>query len=55
MATRMRAVLIKNEKGPIENLYLGSVPKPTPQTGEVLVKVGFIDVLAILSSLKINV
>ncbi|KAG5640588.1 hypothetical protein DXG03_008003, partial [Asterophora parasitica] len=34
----MRAVLIKNEKGPIENLYIGEAPTPKPRAGEVLVK-----------------
>jgi NADPH:quinone reductase-like Zn-dependent oxidoreductase len=34
----MRAVLIKDEKGPVENLYIGEVPKPTLGKGEVLVK-----------------
>ena len=34
----MRAVLIKDEKGPVENLYIGEVPKPTIGKGEVLVK-----------------
>lgn len=35
----MRAVLIKNDKGPVENLYIGDAPTPEPQSGEVLVKV----------------
>ena len=34
----MRAVLIKDEKGPVENLYIGEAPKPTLGKGEVLVK-----------------
>lgn len=34
----MRAVLIKDGKGPIENLYIGEAPKPKPQGGQVLVK-----------------
>ena len=38
MAT-MRAVLIKDGKGPIENLYIGEIERPTPAHGEVLVKV----------------
>jgi hypothetical protein len=39
----MRAILIKDGKGPVENLYIGEAPKPTPKSGEVLVKVeGFI-------------
>ncbi len=36
----MRCVLIKDGKGPVENLYLGEEPTPTPKKGEVLVKVG---------------
>jgi len=35
----MRAVLIKDEKGPVENLYIGEAPKPTLGKGEVLVKI----------------
>ncbi|KAF8073527.1 hypothetical protein FPV67DRAFT_1559933 [Lyophyllum atratum] len=35
----MRAILVKDEKGPVENLYLGEVPTPTPGKGEVLVKI----------------
>ena len=34
----MRAVLIKDGKGPVENLYIGDAPKPTLGKGEVLVK-----------------
>ncbi|KAF5382680.1 hypothetical protein D9615_003056 [Tricholomella constricta] len=34
----MRAILIKDGKGPIENLYLGEAPTPTPRSGEVLIK-----------------
>ncbi|EMD39659.1 hypothetical protein CERSUDRAFT_111964 [Gelatoporia subvermispora B] len=37
--TQMRAVLIKDEKGPVENLYLGETEKPSPKPDEVLVKV----------------
>ncbi|OCH90446.1 quinone oxidoreductase [Obba rivulosa] len=37
--SQMRAVLIKDEKGPVENLYIGEVEKPSPNPGEVLVKV----------------
>ena len=36
---QMRAILIKNDKGPVENLYLGEAPKPEPRLGEVVVKV----------------
>lgn len=35
----MRAILIKDDKGPVENLYLGEVPKPEIRSDEVLVKV----------------
>ena len=35
----MRAVLIKDGKGPIENLYIGETGKPTIKADEVLVKV----------------
>ena len=34
----MRAVLIKDEKGPVENLYIGDAPTPILGKGEVLVK-----------------
>jgi len=35
----MRAVLIKDGKGPIENLYIGETEKPTPSAGQVLIKI----------------
>ncbi|KAF8817144.1 quinone oxidoreductase putative [Phlegmacium glaucopus] len=35
----MRAVLIKDGKGPVENLYIGEAPKPVLRKGEVLVKI----------------
>jgi len=35
----MRAVLIRDDKGPIENLYFGDVPKPKPGVGQVVVKI----------------
>ena len=38
----MRAVLIKDEKGPVENLYIGEAPNPILGKGEVLVKESFI-------------
>lgn len=34
----MRAVLIKDGKGPVENLFIGEAPKPKPGAGQVLVK-----------------
>jgi NADPH:quinone reductase-like Zn-dependent oxidoreductase len=36
----MRAVLIKDGKGPAENLYIGEADKPSADNGEVLVQVG---------------
>jgi hypothetical protein len=35
---KMRAVLVKDGKGPVENLYIGEAPKATLGKGEVLVK-----------------
>ncbi|KAI0698087.1 quinone oxidoreductase [Cytidiella melzeri] len=35
----MRAVIVKDGKGPIENLYVGEIEKPSPRQGEVLVKI----------------
>ena len=35
----MRAILVKDGKGPVENLYLGETETPTPGPGKVLVKV----------------
>lgn len=35
----MRAVCIKDGKGPAENLYIGEVERPVPRRGEVLVKI----------------
>ncbi|KAI0048217.1 quinone oxidoreductase putative [Auriscalpium vulgare] len=40
MAT-MRAVLIKDGKGPAENLFIGDAPKPVPQDDQVVVKIKF--------------
>ncbi|PIL35168.1 hypothetical protein GSI_02957 [Ganoderma sinense ZZ0214-1] len=37
----MRAILVKDGKGPIENLYIGEAEKPVPGPGQVLVKVKF--------------
>lgn len=39
MSETMRAVLVKDGKGPVENLYLGEAPKPAPKPNQVLVKV----------------
>ncbi|GMK57873.1 hypothetical protein CspeluHIS016_0407070 [Cutaneotrichosporon spelunceum] len=36
----MRCVLIKDGKGPVDNLYIGEEPTPSPKKDEVLVKVG---------------
>jgi hypothetical protein len=35
----MRAILIKDGKGPIENLYIGETATPAVKSREVLVKV----------------
>ncbi|KIK69975.1 hypothetical protein GYMLUDRAFT_34377 [Collybiopsis luxurians FD-317 M1] len=35
----MRAILVKDGKGPIENLYLGEAAEPDLQPGQVLVKI----------------
>ena len=35
----MRAVLIKDGKGPVENLYLGEEATPEPEEGQVQVQV----------------
>lgn len=37
--TNMRAVIVKDGKGPIENLYIGEIEKPSPRKHEVLVEV----------------
>jgi hypothetical protein len=36
---KMRAILIKDGKGPIENLYIGETATPVVKSKEVLVKV----------------
>jgi NADPH:quinone reductase-like Zn-dependent oxidoreductase len=38
----MRAVLIKDGKGPVENLYLGEEATPEPEEGQVQVQVSSI-------------
>ncbi|KAG6816994.1 hypothetical protein H0H87_000889 [Tephrocybe sp. NHM501043] len=35
----MRAILIKDGKGPVDNLHLGEAPTPSPGPGQVLVKI----------------
>ncbi|KAF9562641.1 quinone oxidoreductase putative [Agrocybe pediades] len=35
----MRAVLVKDGKGPAENLYIGEAPTPSPEDTQVLVKI----------------
>ena len=35
----MKCILIKDGKGPAENLYLGEEETPSPKNGEVLVKI----------------
>lgn len=37
--SKMKAILIKDGKGPAENLYLGEEATPEPKKGEVQVKV----------------
>ncbi|KAJ3531794.1 hypothetical protein NM688_g7523 [Phlebia brevispora] len=39
MAPSMRAVIVKDGKGPLENLYIGEIERPSPRHGEVLVKI----------------
>jgi hypothetical protein len=39
---RMKCILIKDGKGPAENLYLGEEPVPQAKEGEVLVKVSYL-------------
>jgi hypothetical protein len=36
---KMRAILIKDGKGPVENLYIGETATPVVKSQEVLVKV----------------
>jgi hypothetical protein len=40
--SKMRAVLIKDGKGPVENLYLGEEATPEPEEGQVQVQVSLI-------------
>lgn len=35
----MKCILIKDGKGPVENLYIGEEATPEPKQGEILVKV----------------
>ena len=39
LTTTMHAILVKDGKGPVENLYHGEAPDPTPKAGQVVVKV----------------
>lgn len=40
MSDKMKAVLIKDGKGPIENLYIGETERPkAKEKGQVVVKV----------------
>ncbi|KUJ11923.1 quinone oxidoreductase putative [Mollisia scopiformis] len=39
MAEKMRAVDIKNGTGPADSLYINTIPKPTPSSGEAIVKI----------------
>ena len=38
----MKAVLIKDGKGPVENLYLGEEATPEPEEGQVQVQVSLL-------------
>jgi NADPH:quinone reductase-like Zn-dependent oxidoreductase len=48
----MQAVLIKDGKGPVENIYIGETSIPTLQPGQVLVKVGSISMSYQLNRLQ---
>ncbi|KAE8442264.1 hypothetical protein EG329_003524 [Mollisiaceae sp. DMI_Dod_QoI] len=39
MGEKMRAVDIKNQKGPADSLYIAEVPKPTASQGQAIVKI----------------
>ena len=39
-SAKMKAILIKDGQGPAENLYLGEEETPSPQKGQVQIKVG---------------
>ena len=40
--SKMKAVLIKDGKGPVENLYLGEEATPEPEEGQVQVQVSLL-------------
>lgn len=42
----MRAILIRDGKGPAQNLYLGETSDPSPSEGEVIVKASIISLLS---------
>jgi hypothetical protein len=44
--TDMRAIIIKDGKGPIENLYIGEATTPAVKSQEVLVKVRTVELRA---------
>ena len=41
--SQMRAILVRNGAGGIENLFLGESARPKPSVGEVLVKASIFD------------
>ena len=45
--SKMRAVLIKDGKGPVENLYLGEEATPEPEEGQVQVQVSYISLIVL--------
>ncbi|KAK7689829.1 hypothetical protein QCA50_006468 [Cerrena zonata] len=51
----MRAVLIKDGKGPIDNLYIGETGKPTIKTDEVLVEVRPVLMILIFPKLTVYI
>lgn len=51
MANTMRAILVKDGKGPIENLYIGEAERPKPTIkGQVVVEASRISFIKNLSS-----
>lgn len=50
---QMRAVLVKNGAGPLENLFLGETTRPRPSAKEVLVKVRTPMIIIIWTSLPL--
>ena len=50
----MRAVLVKDGKGPLENLYIGEAATPKPADGEVVVKVRDLTPFKLLAVWKVT-